>query len=241
MTVRGLIAVWIAAAIGIAATVSLGNWQTRRGDQKLALQARADRAEHAAPLVIGPSLSSIEAVAAQLPCRVRLTGVFDPAGTVYLDNRTLDGVAGLYVITPLAIGEGLPAVLIDRGWMARDMRDRQRVAAPPPPVGRVTVEGIAVARPSMLFELGDTGVRPVPGLWHNLNYAAYEQATGRSVAHFVVRHHGDSRTSDGLRRQWAQPAAGVEKHRGYAFQWYLMAALIAAFATWSSWKSWPPR
>jgi cytochrome oxidase assembly protein ShyY1 len=158
---------------------------------------------------------------------------------VYLDNRTLDGVAGLYVITPLAIADGLPAVLIDRGWMMRDMHDRQRVSAPPPAAGRVTVEGVAVARPSMLLELGDSSARPVPGLWHNLDYAAYERATGRSVARFVVRQRNESGSSDGLRHQWVQPATGVEKHRGYAFQWYSLAALIAAFATWSSWKSWP--
>ena len=236
-----LIAVWIAAAIGIAATVSLGNWQTRRGDQKLALQAQAVHAERGPPLVIAPTSSSIEAVATQLPRRVRLTGVFDPTGTVYLDNRTLEGVAGLYVITPLAIGEGLPAVLIDRGWMARDMQDRQRVSAPPPAADRVTVEGIAVARPSMLFELGDSSAHRVPGLWHNLDYAAYERVTGRSVARFVVRQSAQSGPDDGLRRQWPQPATGVEKHRGYAFQWYSLAALIAAFAAWGSWKLWPPR
>ena len=82
--------------------------------------------------------------AAALPRKVRVSGVFDPAGTVYLDSRMLNGVAGFYVITPLVIGEGLPAVLIDRGWKAHDMLDRARIAAAMPPSGRVTVEGLAV-------------------------------------------------------------------------------------------------
>ncbi len=239
MSPRTRIVVWIAAAIGIAATISLGNWQTRRGDTKLALQAQADRAQQSAPVDMN-SRASMEAVAAQLPRKVTLTGVFDAAGTVYLDNRILNGVPGLYVITPVIVADGLPAVLVDRGWMARDMGDRTRVAAPPPPAGRVSVEGIAVARPSMLFELGDSSQRKVPGIWHNLDYAAYEQiyqqVGGRSVARFVVRQVGN--TQAGLRAEWPQPASGVEKHRGYAFQWYSLAAAIAIFAAWFSWTSW---
>ena len=34
-----------------------------------------------------------------------------------------------------------------------------------------------------------------------------------------------------------QPASGVDKHRGYAFQWYALAALIFALAGFFGWKS----
>lgn len=241
MPPKKLIIAWIAAAVLIAGTVSLGNWQTRRADTKLALQAQADAADRVAPLEITPTPASIEAVASSLPRRVRLNGTFEPGGSIYLDNRTLNGIAGLYVITPLVIGDGLPAVLIDRGWMPRDMQDRKRIAAPTPSPGRVTIEGVAVARPSTLFELGDQGEREVPGLWHNLDYAAYERTTGRSVARFVVRQHDGSNAAGGLRREWPQPVSGVEKHRGYAVQWYSLAALITIFTAWSGWKAWRGR
>ena len=174
-----------------------------------------------------------------------MSGVFDPAGTVYLDNRPLNGVAGFYVITPLVIGEGLPAVLVDRGWKAHDLQDRARIAAPMPPSGRVSVEGLAVARPSVLLELGGKAEHRVPGLWQNLDYAAYEQATGRSVARFrnpAERPMTQSGSPpDGLRREWPRPASGVEKHRGYAFQWYSLAVLIAALAVFFGWKAWRER
>ncbi|MGH6611182.1 MAG: SURF1 family protein [Burkholderiaceae bacterium] len=236
---RKILIALVAAAIGIFVTISLGNWQTRRGDMKLALQAQADEAERAAAVTVEPSRASIESIAVQLPRKVRLTGVFDPAGSVYLDNRTLDGVAGFYVITPLVIGEGPPMVLIDRGWMARDMTNRSVVAVPPPSTGRVSIEGLAVARPSMLLELGDARERRVPGFWHNLDYSAYEQVTGRPVGRFVVRQSSDA--SDGLRREWPRPATGVEKHRGYAIQWYSLAALIALLTAWFGWKAWRKR
>ncbi|MEP6607405.1 MAG: SURF1 family protein [Burkholderiaceae bacterium] len=220
----------VAAAVGILAAISLGNWQTRRGDDKLGLQAQADAAERAEPVDIVASPSSIEQVAAALPRRVRISGVFDPAGTIYLDNRSLNGVAGVYVLTPLVIRSDLPAVLVDRGWKARDALDRTRVDIASPATGVVRLQGLAVSRPSTLLELGGGQEHRVPGLWQNLDYAAYEQSTGRRVARFVVRQTADAGTdnaADGLRREWPRPATGVETHRGYAFQWYSLAALIA--------------
>jgi len=227
-----LIAAWVAAVACFILAISLGNWQMRRGDAKLALQAQAEAAERAAPGEITPLLSSIEEIAAALPRRVRASGVFDNAGTIYLDNRALNGMAGVYVLTPLVIGQQLPALLIDRGWKPRDPQDRSRVSVPAPPPGVVAVEGLAVARPSLLLELGRDAELRVPGLWQNLDYEAYERVTGRRVARFVVRQSTDARiqTPDGLQRAWPRPGSGVEKHRGYAFQWYSLAALIAVLA-----------
>ena len=55
----------VAAVTAIALTVSLGTWQLRRADEKLALQAAWDRAEQAAPLTVAGS--DFDAVAGQLP------------------------------------------------------------------------------------------------------------------------------------------------------------------------------
>ena len=135
-------------------------------------------------------------------------------------------------------------MLIDRGWKAHDMHGGSRVGAATPPSGLVTVEGLAVTQPSALLELGGKSERRVPGIWHNLDYAAYEQATGRSVARFVIRLSSDvpsGNATDGLRREWPRPASGVEKHRGYAFQWYALAVVIAAFVVFFCWKAWRER
>lgn len=244
---RRLILASVAAALGIVATVSLGQWQMRRGDAKLALQMQADAAERAEPVVLEPSIASLQSLANALPRRVRVSGVFDPAGTIYLDNRTLNGVAGVYVLTPLIIAQQLPAVLIDRGWKARDMQDRTRVQAAAPPAGTVNIEGLAVARPSVLLELGGNPDHRIPGLWQNLDYEAYERASGRGVARFVIRQAatpqvtGALESPSGLRREWPRPADGVDRHRGYAFQWYSLGVLIAALALGFGWKQWRRR
>ena len=231
-----LIFAWIAAAIGVAAAISLGNWQTRRGDAKVILQAQADAAERAAPLDLA-SHSSIESVAASLPRKVRLTGAFDPTGTVLLNNRIVNGITGYQVITPLVIGGGLPDVLIERGWKPRATAPGPD-PLPPTPLGQVTVEGLAVARPSAVLELGSASKLDVPGIWQNLDYDAYEKVANRSVARFVVRQAASTGATDSLRREWPQPANGVDKHRGYAFQWYALAGLISALAAYFGWKTW---
>ncbi len=228
-----LILALIAAVVGVGVTFSLGMWQTRRGDEKLALQAKADAAKRATPFEISRSRASLDEAAAALPRKVRVSGVFDRSGTVYLNNRLLDGVPGYYVITPLVIGEEAPAVLIDRGWAPRNAGVMPNVAAP---TGRVSIEGIAVARPSALLELGRAPEHRLQGLWQNLDYEAYELVAKRTVAHFVVRQTGES-AADGLRREWPQPASGVARHRGYAFQWFALAALIATLGVYFGWKA----
>jgi cytochrome oxidase assembly protein ShyY1 len=153
-----------------------------------------------------------------------MRGTFVPAATVFVDNRTLDGVAGFQVVTPLRLDDGT-AVLINRGWVARDARDPSRIPDLTMPAGAVPIQGLAVSRVPRLLELASTATPALPGIWPNLDFEDYEKAAGFSVARVVVQQTND--TADGLRRVWPRPAAGVEKHRGYALQWYGLAALSA--------------
>lgn len=217
---------WLAVAAGVALTVlatSLGNWQTRRGDTKEAIEAQWNNAEAARPTDVA-TLNDATAVAASVPRRVTLRGAFVPASTVFVDNRTLNGVAGFQVITPLRLEDGA-AILINRGWTARDARDPSRIPDLTTPAGAVLIEGLAVARVPRLLELASTAMPALPGIWPNLDFEDYERAAGFAVARVVVQQTNG--TADGLRRVWPRPAAGVEKHRGYALQWYGLAALSA--------------
>ena len=205
----------------IALALAAAQWQTRRADDKLALQARWDAAAQGEARLLEPGRTAPP----DLPQRVRVRGHFVPEATVYLDNRQLDGVAGFFVITPLEAEAGAPWVLVNRGFVARDPADRTRIAVGTAPAGELLVEGLAVERPARSLELGEAPVARLPGIWQNLDYAAYEQAAGRPVLHLVVQQ--TSEAGDGLRRHWPAPSAGVGKHRGYAFQWYAIAAAVA--------------
>lgn len=213
----------LAGVVGVALTTSLGNWQTRRGDEKAARQAQWNDALARAPGLVANG-EHAAAVARQLPQRVQARGTFVPEATIYIDNRLVDGVAGFQVVTPLAVADGMPWVLVNRGWAPRNMADREEVPTAPVSRAPVQIEGIAVAHVPRVLELG-TEVGSLRGIWQNLDFDAYERASGHKVARFVVQQTND--TGDGLRRVWQRPDAGVDKHRGYAFQWYSLAALIA--------------
>ncbi len=221
LTPRVVVAL-LAGIAGVVLTMSLGNWQTRRGDEKAARQAQWDEALARAPTRIA-GLDDASGVARNLPQRVEMNGTFVTEATVYIDNRLVDGVAGFQVVTPVAVGEGMPWILVNRGWAARSMADRTRLPAAPIANAPLRVEGVAVPHVPRTLEIGDSG-GPLGGIWQNLDFEAYERASGRRVARFVVQQTND--TGDGLRRAWARPDAGVDRHRGYAFQWYSLAALI---------------
>jgi surfeit locus 1 family protein len=223
----GAIAALVAAGVGIAATVSLGNWQLRRAEQKLELQARRDAAERAAAVEV--TARDLAGLAERAPLRVKLRGRFLHGKTVWLDNRIMDGRAGFFVVTPLEIEGADAVVLVVRGFVARDPVDRQRLPAVGMPEGEVVVEGLVLAEAPRLLDLGGgPPPGPLPAIWQNLDYDAFEQASGYRVARLVVQQTSDS--DDGLARRWPQPSSGVEKHRGYAFQWYALAALLAVLA-----------
>ena len=218
-----LILLLLVALVGIASTIGLGNWQSRRGDDKAARQASWDAAIASEPVVLD-SGEAIQRVAARLPQRVRVSGRLLGDATVFIDNRLVDGMPGYYVVTPIAAGSDLPLVLVNRGWVPRDLRAPEFEARMPSNAPTVMIEGIAVERVPRVLELADTP-RQLRGAWPNLDYDAYQRAAGRPVARFVVQQTNDS--GDGLRRTWPRPDTGVDRHRGYAFQWYALSALIA--------------
>ncbi|HQR76844.1 MAG TPA: SURF1 family protein [Burkholderiaceae bacterium] len=219
-----------AILVGAAVTslgIALGSWQTRRGDEKAALQAQLDAAEAMTPVTVN-SRAEFAQVTAQLPRRVRMQGQFLPERTVFIDNRSLNGVAGFQVVAPLRLPDGA-SVLVNRGWIARDARDPSLMPGVVSPTGSLEIEGLAVARVPRLLELAPPPSLRVPGIWPNLEPDDYEQMTGLTVARFVVQQTNAS--ADNLQRVWVRPASGVEKHRGYALQWYGLAALSACLTT----------
>jgi surfeit locus 1 family protein len=52
----------------------------------------------------------------------------------------------------------------------------------------------------------------------------YAQWSGLALQPVLVQQ--TSAAADGLAREWSRPDTGVQKHRGYAMQWYLFAILV---------------
>lgn len=221
-----------ALTVTIAACL-LGNWQVNRGQEKRARAAQLERLAQGEPLVVNQAELSVERV---LYHRVKVRGTFEPDKTILLDNRphvgasgTGESRAGFHVLTPLRLAGGSGAgryVLVNRGWLPRDAQDRTRIAPFDTPAGEQELSGTAVASAGHVFALGDadeTGRK----IRQNVEVSALSREWGVSLQPFVIQQTGG--LQDGLARDWPAPDSGAERHDGYAFQWFALAALTVAF------------
>ncbi|MDP1937665.1 MAG: SURF1 family protein [Hylemonella sp.] len=221
--------VLVAALAAAAGTARLGLWQLDRAAQKVDVHEAQLRQRALPPLRTSELPHDATAVPAQVYRSVVLQGVWLAAHTVYLENRQMNGRPGFYAVTPLRLDDG-SAVLVERGWVPRDLMDRLRVAAPAPPTGVVQVQGRIAPGPGRLYEFEGAASGPIR---QNLGVAAYARETGLPLRPFsVVQEDGISAPADGLLRQWPAPAADVQKHYGYAFQWFALCALIIGLYVW---------
>jgi len=220
----------MAAVAGALLTARLGVWQLDRAAQKSALQAQLEAREQL------PTIDSLAALAAtaevaqaQQHRPVRMLGRWSRAHTVYLDNRPMNGHAGFYVVTPFVLGDG-SAVLVQRGWMARDFHERGRVAAVPTPDGEVVVHGRIAPPPARLYEFSaDEGGR----IRQNLDLDGFARETGLGLRPLsVLQVDSASTVGDGLLREWPAPSLGMAKNQAYAAQWFALSALMVALYVW---------
>ncbi len=90
------------ALAACAAGIALGNWQSRRAEEKRALGARLEQ--------------------------VSVQGEFVAGRTVLLDNKTRRGRVGYEVVTPLRLKDSMH-VLVNRGWIERERISELRTPA----------------------------------------------------------------------------------------------------------------
>lgn len=215
-----------AAFAGVALTASLGSWQLSRAAQKQALQAGME-ARRQLPELEGRSLVQVTDPAALVHRRIALRGRWLTDRTVYLDNRQMNGRPGFYVLTPLQLEASPTVVLVQRGWVPRNLQDRAALPAVQSPSGTVVLAGRIAPPPGRLYEFAGAESGPIR---QNLDLAAYRAETGLPLAPLTVLQTGEP--SEGLLRQWPEAASGAEKHQGYAFQWFGLAGLIALLYVW---------
>jgi surfeit locus 1 family protein len=223
--------VLLAALATIALGLRLGFWQLDRAAQKVALQEMLDTRGRAPPLGAGELARDASAVPAQVSRRVRLFGEWTAERTVFLDNRQMGGKVGFFVVTPLRLEGGRgESVLVQRGWAPRNFEERARLPPVVTPAGRVEVVGRIAASPSRLPQLDAAASGPIR---QNLDLAAFSRETGLDLLPLAVIEDATSNSSrDGLDRRWPPPATDVQKHYGYAFQWFAIAAAIAVLYVW---------
>jgi surfeit locus 1 family protein len=220
--------VTVAALLTVALTFSLGLWQLDRAAQKQALQASLDLKKELPALSQADLLVSQETISTALVDRqIVLSGRWLTEQTVYLDNRPMNAKPGFWVMTPLRLTGSDKVVLVQRGWILRHFRDRTELAHIETPEQAVTLLGRMAPAPAKLyaFKGADTG-----RIRQNLDIPNFAAETGLQLIPALVIQIDPA--SDGLQRDWAAPNIGVDKHHGYAFQWFGLCALVLGLYIW---------
>ena len=241
----------IAAVLAIGVTASLGRWQLSRASQKQALQSAIDERRQMGPVDVltlakskalpSPTQPQDKDAALQAPLddlvhrTVALRGRWLGKHTVFLDNRQMNGRPGFFVLTPLQLtdpaGEGA-VVLVQRGWAPRNFQDRTQLPPVATPLNEeIVVQGRIAPSPSRLYEFdaGPATPRSSP-IRQNLDLSAFRAETGLPILALTVLQTSES--ADGLLRDWPVISAGIDKHYGYAFQWFGLCGLIATLYVW---------
>ena len=245
----------------VSATISLGRWQLSRAAQKEALQASIDAEKQKPPLTQAEFLALGKGSDA-LHRAVRLRGLWLTPQTVYLDNRQMHGTPGFYVLTPFALEGTEQTVMVQRGWIQRNFVDRTKLEPVETPAGIVEVTGLIEPPPSHLLELGSSAAAPTAAasaaapspaaaasapeaqapaaapvaegyspIRQNLDLEAFRAETKLPLRTDVsLQQSGPA--SEGLQRDWPAPALGLERHYGYAFQWFGLSALVVILYVW---------
>ena len=217
----------LAALLVAGSTYALGQWQLQRAAQKEAIQA-AINAKNNLDALDTKALLTVKNIVSEIYRPAVLRGVWQSAHTVYLDNRPMNGRSGFWIVTPLLLQGTSQVILVQRGWAPRNFSDRMRLPEVSTSTELVTVEGRIAPPPSKLYEFKGTDSGRIR---QNIDLNDFGKETGLALLKEASLLQIGA-ASEGLLRDWPAPSLGVDKHYGYAFQWFGLCALVIFLYVW---------
>lgn len=205
----------------------LGFWQLDRGEQKRVVYQQQVNLQSSKRTNLGDLLARGESPQRFQPSTV--TGKYLPEATILLDNQVVNGQVGYHVVTPFLIDGSDIAVAVNRGWVPVG-DSRQQLPEIITPVNTTTLLGdfnLPLAKPPIWndkYPVQDGQV------WQFLPMTDYAENTGLTLLSLVLELAPDKDGAGdfgGFVRQWQSPdQSWVNKHQGYAFQWFAMATTL---------------
>ena len=200
--------------------ISLGFWQLDRADEKRAIEDQIASANSGDVELV----DSAEFLKDKEYYHVRLLGSYIGDKQFIYDNQIVDQISGYYVLTPLVLKGDSKAVLINRGFIPWNGR-RDKLADID--IGEELTEvKVQISKPVKRMELEAselTGDFPVLIQALDLD----EMSTIASLDFASVVGLLNPESENGFVRQWEPYTGSIERHIGYAIQWFLMAFVLA--------------
>ena len=200
--------------------ISLGFWQLDRADEKRAIEDQIASANSGDVEFV----TSVEFLEDKEYYHVRLQGSYIGDKQFIYDNQIVDQISGYYVLTPFILKGASKAVLINRGFIPWSGR-RDKLANVD--IGeKLTEAKVQISIPIKRMELKVSEITgDFPVLIQALNLD--EMSTIASLDFASVIGLLNPESENGFVRQWEPYTGSIERHIGYAIQWFLMAFVLA--------------
>jgi surfeit locus 1 family protein len=201
----------------------LGLWQLDRADEKRDIEKSVNSATDKPPLLLNSADKSN--LQAEVYRRVVVTGQYDNARQYLWDNKTDEGRPGYQVLTPFVLEDSKIAVIVNRGWVPMLGRRDQ---LPDIIVGQdiETISGV-IKDPSNTIQLAeriDQSDSAFPHFVQAFEPDIFESELKISLLPVMIELAESEKS--GYVRNW-QPFFGkIERHNGYALQWFVMALIV---------------
>ncbi|BBB22249.1 conserved hypothetical protein [Abyssogena phaseoliformis symbiont OG214] len=202
--------------------VLLGFWQLERADEKRAIEHEIVLAQQSPAQLI----TSVDELLDKEHYQVLLKGRYDTNKQFIYDNQIVKGNAGYYVLTPFILSDKT-AILVNRGFVPWHGKREQLANIKLDNLPRVIKVGLI--KPVERIKLKQQPIKPnFPILIQSLNLDELSMLSNYQIVVMLARL--DVKASDGFFRQWQPFYGSVDKHLGYALQWFLMALVLGIIA-----------
>jgi cytochrome oxidase assembly protein ShyY1 len=221
---------WLLALACVAGFVRLGIWQLHRAEFKEELVAHSHQVlseRNAQPLATTADAPMPDKESPDAYEWTSGSGHFPPLPAVLLDNQARGGQQGIRVYRVFQPDGARHALLVELGW--RSLPSRRDIPVEPAPPAVTQVRGLLSPPPAAGIRLGGSAIQRQPDgslLLVRLDPDSVAAALhlGNGLAPRVLRL--DPGMKFGYKRDLAMLSGTLppEQHRGYAVQWFAMAA-----------------
>ncbi len=217
----------VSACFGIGLFTWLGLWQLHRATEKEALLSAYADATKDAPVTLSQARRIPAGV---IYPHVRVRGRYDRRHDYVLDDQVRNGRQGVIVFSPFNPDDGALALLINRGFIAKD-EYAQVPVIPDLSTAEVELSGLYAPTPGSGLRLGGNalpGQAQWPKLTIHIDVAEIGEDLGYRIDSRVILL--DAESASGFMREWTPQIIPPERHRGYAVQWFgFVVATIVIF------------
>ena len=204
----------------LALLITLGFWQLDRADQKRAIEDQVANAN----ANIAELITDVDLLSEKEYYHVHLQGSYIKDKQFIYDNQIVDQIPGYYVLTPFVLKGDSKVILINRGFIPWNGR-RDQIADID--IGaEITEVKVQISKPVKRIELKTDQIKPnFPVLIQALDLVKMSAIASLDFASTVGLLSPESK--NGFVRQWEPYTGSIERHIGYAIQWFLMALVLS--------------